>query len=242
MKKGFMDFFAQASTDLLCIQEVKIIARRRSYSIDLPDEYEQYWNLCPSVPAYSGTAVFYKRNPYSINCSLNNEEVDGEGRVIIMDYGSFYVLNVYIPNAQYRPGRMDFRLAWDEVFFDFVSELSLDKPIIICGDFNCTLRDDDIRKTIPRTMSQKLSEETRFNILNFMNQHGFVDAYREMHPDTIDAYTWWSYRRSKCTDNVGWRFDYFLISRCLLPQVIDCGIYSDVLGSDHCPIYLEINI
>ena len=240
IRNGFFDFLEASYIDILCVQELKITDEQTLPLGLIPPEFETFWSICKYVPAYSGTAVFTRIPPYNITLGLGNEDIDAECRCIILDMNTFFLINVYIPNAQHKLSRIDVRREFDELFSKKISELHAIKPVIICGDFNCTLTDDDKRKTLPRTKSITLSESTRFNVLSMMRCNSLVDVFRFLHPEASEQYTWWSSRGQKRKENIGWRIDYFLASESLLESISACGMYQDVYGSDHCPIYLEL--
>lgn len=241
IEKGFINFLNDENPDILCIQELKMINDHK-LNYDIFKDYEyQYWNFCPYTPAYSGTSFISRIKPIDIQKNIDEIE-DEDARCIIVNFDKFYLVTVYMPNAEYNLSRLDARIAWDERFSDCISSLCLEKPIIICGDLNTTLSEMDVRKTIPKTLSKKFCSETRFNILTMMKENNLIDAFRYINPDMVDAYSWWSYRKHKRNDNIGWRLDYFLISEEIIEKVISCGMHPETYGSDHCPIYLEIDI
>ncbi|NLW44101.1 MAG: exodeoxyribonuclease III [Syntrophomonadaceae bacterium] len=235
INKGFMDFFQAEQADIFCIQETKM----RPGELDLELEgYHLYWNSARKK-GYSGTAVFSKVEPRSVKLELGLPEHDGEGRVITLDYDSFYLVNAYVPNSQRGLVRLEYRLKWQDDFCAYLKGLDAEKPVIICGDLNVAHQEIDIKNPRSNQKNAGFTPEERQKMTELL-QAGFVDTFRYLYPDKTGAYTWWSYMFNAREKNVGWRIDYFLVSERIKSQIKAATIYSDVMGSDHCPIGLEI--
>jgi len=235
INKGFMDFFRAEQADVFCVQETKM----RPGEVDLGLEgYHLYWNSA-NKKGYSGTAVFSKLEPKSVKLELGHPEHDGEGRVITLDYDSFYLVTVYAPNSQRGLVRLDYRLKWQDDFCAYLKSLDAEKPVIICGDLNVAHQEIDIKNPRSNQKNAGFTPEERQKMTELL-QAGFVDTFRYLYPDLTGAYTWWSYMFNAREKNVGWRIDYFLVSERIKSEIKTATIYSDVMGSDHCPIGLEI--
>lgn len=234
--KGFLDFFKKQDADIFCIQETKL--QEGQINLELP-EYFQYWNYAEKK-GYSGTAIFTKKEPLSIIYGIGIEEHDHEGRVITLEYEDFYMITVYTPNSQNELTRLDYRMKWEEDFLHYIKELEQTKPIIFCGDLNVAHKEIDLKnpKTNRKNAGFTDEEREKFTILI---QSGFIDTFRYFYPDKEGIYSWWSYRFSARAKNAGWRIDYFLVSESLKDRLEDACIYTDILGSDHCPVGLTIN-
>ena len=219
VKKGFLDFFKEADADIFCIQETKM----QEGQLDLElDGYEQYWNYAVKK-GYSGTAVFTKERPLAVTYGMAIEEHDQEGRVITLEYEDFYFVTVYTPNSQSELARLDYRMTWEDDFLAYLKGLEEKKPVVFCGDLNVAHKEIDLKN--PKTNRKNA---------------GFTDTFRYLYPDVEGIYSWWSYRFSARAKNAGWRIDYFCVSDCLKDKVEDAKILTDVMGSDHCPIELDI--
>ena len=235
IKKGFLDYFNKANADIFCIQETKL----QEGQIDLSLEgYHQYWNYAVKK-GYSGTAVFTKDKPLSVKYDLGIEEHDQEGRVITLEYDDFYLVNVYTPNSQRELARLDYRMKWQDDFKAFLKELDSKKPVILCGDLNVAHKEIDIKNPESNRRNAGFTDEERQKMTELL-EAGFIDTFRYFYPDKEDAYTWWSYMRKSRERNIGWRIDYFIVSDRLKDRLIDAQIHSEVMGSDHCPVMLEI--
>lgn len=235
--KGFLDFFKEADADIFCIQESKL----QEGQIDLQLEgYEQYWNYAIKK-GYSGTAVFTKRKPLSVSYGIGIEEHDQEGRVITCEFEDFYFVTVYTPNSQNELARLDYRMRWEDDFRSYLTALDRKKPVIVTGDMNVAHKEIDLKnpKTNRRNAGFTDEECEKFTALL---EAGFVDSFRYFYPDLTGAYSWWSYRFSARAKNAGWRIDYFCVSARLADKMEDARILSDVYGSDHCPIELDITL
>ncbi|NLY43032.1 MAG: exodeoxyribonuclease III [Clostridiaceae bacterium] len=235
LKKGFMDFFKREDADIFCIQETKV----QRDQIDLKLEgYYQYWN-CAEKKGYSGTAVFSKIKPMNVSYGIGIEEHDQEGRVITLEFEDYFLVTVYTPNSQRGLTRLDYRMKWESDFLNYLKQLELSKPVIFCGDLNVAHKEIDLKNPDANRRNAGFTDEEREK-LNKIIEHGFIDTYRYFYPDKTGAYTWWSYMFNARANNAGWRIDYFFISSCLKDQLKDAMIYSDIMGSDHCPVGIEI--
>ena len=236
LKKGFDNFFREVNADIFCLQEVKAEQHQILFN---PIGYKYYLNTAEKK-GYSGTMIFTKEKPLTVSYGLGIEEHDHEGRVITLKFDDFYLVNVYVPNAKKELERLPYRMRWEDDFRSYVKKIEVKKPVIICGDFNVAHTEKDIKNAKANVRSAGFTQEEREKFTELLNS-GFIDTYRYFHPDQLDAYTWWSYLFQARSKNAGWRIDYFLISKSLLPRVKDTTIYSQILGSDHCPIGLEID-
>ena len=237
MGKGWLDFFNEADADFFCLQETKLQAGQ--IELDLPG-YEQYWNYAEKK-GYSGTAIFTKHAPLSVRYGIGVPELDTEGRMITLEYPDFYIATCYTPNAQRELARIDHRMAWDEAFRNFLSELDKEKPVIVCGDLNVAHQEIDLKNPKTNRGNAGFSDEERNSLTETLNC-GFSDTFRHLYPDATGAYSWWSYMFKAREKNAGWRIDYFLVSDRVKEQITSATIHSDILGSDHCPVGLELDI
>ena len=237
LQKGFLEFLKEADADCFCVQETKL--QDGQVSIDLP-EHLQYWNYALKK-GYSGTAVFTKKQPLSVRYGIGIEELDTEGRLITLEFPKFFLVTCYTPNAQRELARIDHRLAWDDAFRNYVSALDLEKPVIICCDLNVAHNEIDLKNPGSNRGNAGFSDEER-NSFQQLLDCGFTDTFRHLHPETTGAYTWWSYMFQARQKNAGWRIDYFLVSDRIANQINSAPIYSDIMGSDHCPVGLEIDL
>lgn len=235
MKKNFMTEFAHLDADFFCLQEIKLQAGQ--IQLDLPD-YTQYWNYAEKK-GYSGTAIFAKQPALSVQYGLGQSDLDQEGRLITLEYPSFYLLTCYTPNAQAELRRLDFRLRWEEVFRHYVQALDQKKPVIICGDLNVAHENIDLKNWQRNHGHAGFSDEERHAFEQLL-QAGFTDSFRYLYPKKEGAYSWWSYRTHARKTNAGWRIDYFLVSNRLANKIQDACIYSEIMGSDHCPVGLSL--
>ena len=233
--KNFMEFFKEADADIFCIQESKM--QEGQLKLDLPG-YHQYWNYAKRK-GYSGTAIFTKKEPVSVKNGMGIEEHDDEGRLITLDMGDYYFITVYVPNSQNELKRLDYRMTWEDAFREYVGKLDKEKPVIICGDMNVAHEEIDLKNPATNHMSAGFSDEERGKMTELLGA-GFTDSFRFLYPDARDAYSWWSYRMKARERNVGWRIDYFLVSDRIRDRIEDSRILSDVMGSDHCPVELDI--
>ena len=237
MQKGFMDFFQQVDADFFCLQETKLQAGQ--IEVDTP-KYIQYWNYAQKK-GYSGTAIFAKEEALSVQLGIGVGELDTEGRVITLEYPDFYLITCYTPNAQRELARIDFRMEWEKAFAGYLIALDKKKPVILCGDLNVAHQEIDLKNPASNKGNAGFSDQERACFTNLLSK-GFTDTFRFKNPDTIGAYTWWSYMYNARKNNAGWRIDYFLVSNRIADRIVATPIYSDVLGSDHCPVGLELNL
>ncbi|NMA84438.1 MAG: exodeoxyribonuclease III [Epulopiscium sp.] len=235
--KGFLDYFKQVDADIFCIQESKL--QEGQINLDL-EGYEQYWNYAVKK-GYSGTAVFTKTKPLSVHYGLGIEEHDQEGRVITLEFEKFYLVNVYTPNSQRELARLDYRMTWEDVFLAYLQQLDASKPVILCGDLNVAHKEIDLKNPQTNRKNAGFTDEEREKMTNLLSAN-FTDTFRYFYPEKEDAYTWWSYMRQARDRNVGWRIDYFIVSKRLEDQLVDAKIDAEIMGSDHCPVILEIKI
>ena len=235
MQKGFMDFFQSADADFFCLQETKL--QEGQIQLDLPG-YHQYWCYAEKK-GYSGTAVFAKEAPLSVSYGLGVPELDTEGRLITVEYDGFFLVTCYTPNAQRELARLDHRLKWDDAFRDYLVRLDAVKPVIICGDLNVAHQEIDLKNPASNRGNAGFSDEERGSFSKLLSC-GFTDSFRKLYPDTTGAYSWWSYMYHARANNAGWRIDYFLVSDRLAGNITATPIYSDVMGSDHCPVGLSL--
>lgn len=237
IKKGFLDFFDDVDADIMCLQETKI--SEGQIELDIKG-YHQYFNYADKK-GYSGTAVFSKEKALSVVNGIGIDEHDHEGRVITIEYNNFYLVNVYTPNSKRGLLRLDYRMQWEDDFRDYVVELDKIKPVIICGDLNVAHQEIDIKNPKSNGKNAGFTIDERNKLTNLL-EVGFIDSYRYFYPDKEGAYTWWSYMFNARENNIGWRLDYFNVSKKLEDNLVSAKILSNILGSDHCPIQLDINI
>lgn len=235
VKKGFLDFFKEADADIFCIQETKM----QEGQLDLElDGYEQYWNYAVKK-GYSGTAVFTKERPLAVTYGMAIEEHDQEGRVITLEYEDFYFVTVYTPNSQSELARLYYRMTWEDDFLAYLKGLEEKKPVVFCGDLNVAHKEIDLKNPKTNRKNAGFTDEERGKFTDLLAA-GFTDTFRYLYPDVEGIYSWWSYRFSARAKNAGWRIDYFCVSDCLKDKIEDAKILTDVMGSDHCPIELDI--
>ena len=237
MGKGWQDFFNQADADFFCLQETKLQAGQ--ISLDLPG-YHQYWNYAEKK-GYSGTAIFAKQAPLSVRYGVGVPELDTEGRLITLEYPEFFLATCYTPNAQRELARIDHRLKWDGAFRDYLTALDAEKPVIICGDLNVAHQEIDLKNPKTNRGNAGFSDEERFSFTETLAR-GFTDSFRYLNPDATGCYTWWSYMFKAREKNAGWRIDYFLVSDRWKEKITGAPIYNEIMGSDHCPVGLELDI
>ena len=235
VKKGFEDIFWSLDADFVCLQETKL--QEGQINLDLPG-YESYWCYAEKK-GYSGTAIFTRRTPLSVSYNLGIPEHDSEGRVITLEYEDFYLVCVYTPNSQDGLRRLDYRMSWEDDFRDYLCELDKSKPVIVCGDMNVAHEEIDLKNPATNHLNPGFSDEEREKFTELLNA-GFIDTFRSLYPDRTDAYSWWSYRAAARQRNVGWRIDYFVVSERLRGNIKDAYILPEVMGSDHCPVGLDM--
>ncbi|HIV12203.1 MAG: exodeoxyribonuclease III [Clostridiales bacterium] len=233
--KGFMDFFAEADADIFCIQESKL--QEGQIQLELPGYY-QYWNYA-GKKGYSGTAVFTRQEPLSVSYGIGIEEHDQEGRVITLEFGDFYLVTVYTPNSQNELARLSYRMEWEDAFLAYLKKLEEKKPVIFCGDLNVAHREIDLKNPKTNRRNAGFTDEEREKFSRLL-ESGFIDTFRYFYPDQEQIYSWWSYRFRAREKNAGWRIDYFCVSESLKERLVDAKILTDVMGSDHCPVELDI--
>lgn len=233
--KGFLDFFENINADFFCIQETKM--QPEQLELELKG-YEQYWNSAEKK-GYSGTAIFTKHKPISVTYGIGKEEHDKEGRVITLEYENFYLVNSYTPNSKRELERLDYRMIWEDEIRAYLRNLDQSKPVIYCGDLNVAHQEIDLKNPKTNTHNAGFTKEEREKMAQLLNA-GFIDTFRYFYPDKEDAYTWWSYMFHAREKNVGWRIDYFITSERLKKNLKDSKIHPEVMGSDHCPIEIEV--
>ena len=230
--KGFLDYFNEQQADIFCLQETKL----QEGQIDLELEgYYKYWNYAEKK-GYSGTAIFTKTEPLSVKYGVGIEEHDKEGRVITLEFENFYMVTVYTPNSQEKLARLDYRMKWE-----FLLELDKKKPVIVCGDLNVAHKEIDLKNPKTNRKNAGFSDEEREKMTSLLAS-GFVDSFRYFYPDKSGIYSWWSYRFNSRANNAGWRIDYFLVSERIKDKMKDAEIHTEILGSDHCPVVLKIEL
>lgn len=234
--KGFLDFFQDADADFFCLQETKLQAGQ--IDLDLPG-YSQFWNYAQKK-GYSGTAIFAKSEPLSVSYGIGIEELDTEGRLITLEYPDFYLITCYTPNAQQGLVRLDHRLKWDTAFREYLVALDQKKPVIACGDLNVAHQEIDLKNPSSNRGNAGFSDEERESFTSLLNA-GFTDTFRYLNPEATGMYSWWSYRFNARKNNAGWRIDYFLVSNRIAEKIQATPIHTQVYGSDHCPVELEMN-
>lgn len=235
VQKGFMDFFNEADADIFCIQETKM--QEGQLELETPEHF-QYWNYAVKK-GYSGTAVFTKKEPLSVAYGIGIEEHDQEGRVITLEFEDFYFVTVYTPNSQSELARLSYRMKWEEDFLAYLKKLEEKKPVIFSGDLNVAHTERDLKNPKTNRKNAGFTDEEREKFSNVL-EHGFIDTFRYFYPDAEGIYSWWSYRFSARAKNAGWRIDYFCVSESLKGRLKDAKILTNVMGSDHCPVELDI--
>ena len=235
LNKGFMDFFQEIDADIFALQETKLQEEQVSLALE---GYEQYWNSAIKK-GYSGTAIFTKKKPLQVTYGIGVEEHDTEGRVITLEYENFYFVDCYTPNSKRELERLDYRMVWEDTIREYLINLDKKKPVIYCGDFNVAHEEIDLKNPGTNHHSAGFTDEER-NKMTALLSSGFTDTFRYLYPEKTDAYTWWSYMFHAREKNVGWRIDYFIVSKRLENKIKDSKIYAEVMGSDHCPVGIEI--
>ena len=235
MKKGFEEVFQSFDADFVCLQETKLQAGQIELSFP---GYESYWNYAERK-GYSGTVIFTRHTPLAVSYGIGLPEHDTEGRVVTLEYENFYLVCVYTPNAQDGLKRIDYRMRWEDAFRAYLVELDQRKPVIVCGDMNVAHEEIDLKNPKTNVGNAGFSDEERGKFTELLAA-GFTDSFRALYPDKTDAYSWWSYRAAARARNVGWRIDYFVVSNRLREQITDAFILPEVMGSDHCPVGLEL--
>ena len=237
VKKGFEDIFASFDADFVCLQETKL--QEGQIDLSFPG-YESYWDYAEKK-GYSGTAIYTRHTPLSVSRGIGIAEHDTEGRTVTLEYENFYLVCVYTPNSQDGLKRLDYRMKWEDAFRAYLQQLDSKKTVIVCGDMNVAHNEIDLKNPSTNHFSAGFSDEERAKFTELLST-GFTDSFRHLHPDTRDAYSWWSYRAAARERNVGWRIDYFLCSNRVADKIKDAYILPEVMGSDHCPVGLEIEL
>lgn len=235
VQKGFLDFFTSIDADFFCIQESKLQAGQ--IDLDLPG-YHQYWNYAEKK-GYSGTAIFAKNEPLSVSYGIGIEEHDMEGRVITLEYDNFYLVTCYTPNSQNELKRLPYRMQWEDDFREYLKTLDAKKPVVLCGDLNVAHNEIDLKNPKTNRKNAGFSDEERAKMTELLGS-GFTDTFRYFYPDAEGIYSWWSYRFKAREKNAGWRIDYFITSKRINDKLKKAAIHTDVLGSDHCPVEVDI--
>ena len=237
VQKGFLDFFTSIDADFFCIQESKLQAGQ--IDLDLPG-YHQYWNYAEKK-GYSGTAIFAKNEPLSVSYGIGIEEHDREGRVITLEYDNFYLVTCYTPNSQNELKRLPYRMQWEDDFREYLKTLDAKKPVVLCGDLNVAHNEIDLKNPKTNRKNAGFSDEERAKMTELLGS-GFTDTFRYFYPDAEGIYSWWSYRFKAREKNAGWRIDYFITSKRINDKLKKAAIHTDVLGSDHCPVEVDIEL
>ncbi len=235
--KGFVDIFNKLDADIFCLQETKL----QEGQIDLPLEgYYQYWNYAEKK-GYSGTAIFTKKEPLAVTNGIEIDEHNTEGRVITLEFEDFFFVTCYTPNSQNELKRLDYRMKWEDDFREYLLRLNKKKPVILCGDLNVAHNEIDLKNPKTNRKNAGFSDEEREKMTTLLNS-GFTDSFRYLYPDKEGIYSWWSYRFNARKNNAGWRIDYFITSDSIKDKIIDSKIHTDIMGSDHCPVELDIDL
>lgn len=235
--KGFVDIFNKLDADIFCLQETKL----QEGQIDLPLEgYYQYWNYAEKK-GYSGTAIFTKKEPLAVTNGIGIDEHNTEGRVITLEFQDFFFVTCYTPNSQNELKRLDYRMKWEDDFREYLLGLNKKKPVILCGDLNVAHNEIDLKNPKTNKKNAGFSDEEREKMTKLLNS-GFTDSFRYLYPDKEGIYSWWSYRFNARKNNAGWRIDYFITSNSIKDKIIDSKIHTDIMGSDHCPVELDIDL
>lgn len=234
--KGFEDVFRTLDADFFCLQETKL----QSGQIDMQfDGYDSYWDYAEQK-GYSGTVIFTRHKPLNVTQGIGIDKHDREGRVVTLEMDGFYLVNVYVPNSRDGLVRLDYRMEWEDAFRDYVTRLDGKKPVIICGDLNVAHKEIDLKNPKSNRRNAGFTDEEREKFTTLLDA-GFVDSFRYFYPDREGAYSWWSYRFKAREKNAGWRIDYFVVSQRLATRLVSAGIHTDIYGSDHCPVSIEIS-
>ncbi|WP_144527717.1 exodeoxyribonuclease III [Peribacillus simplex] len=237
VKKGFLDYFKDVDADIFCLQETKL--QEGQISLEL-EGYHQYWNYALKK-GYSGTAIFTKEKPLSVKYGVGELNEEPEGRIITLEFEKFYMVNVYTPNAKRDLSRLNYRLEWEDGMINYLKELDLVKPVIFCGDLNVAHSELDLKNPKTNIGNSGFTNEERGKMTDLLDA-GFIDTFRHFYPDREGAYSWWSYMAKVRERNIGWRIDYFIVSKRLADCLLEANIHCDVMGSDHCPVVLEANL
>ena len=237
LKKGFEDFFKASNADIFCIQETKC----QEGQVELEfEEYKSFWNSAEKK-GYSGTAIFTKKEPINIKYGIGIDEHDKEGRVITLEFEKFYMINIYTPNSKRELERLEYRMQWEDEIRKYLLKLNKNKPVIMCGDLNVAHEEIDLKNPKNNRHNAGFTDEERNKMTELLNA-GYTDSFRYLYPNKEDAYSWWSYMGRAREKNVGWRIDYFIVSKNIEKKIKEASIYSQIYGSDHCPVGIEIEI
>lgn len=237
LNKGFLDTFRALDADVFCLQETKLQAGQLELELE---GYHQYWNYAQKK-GYSGTAVFCRQAPLSVRYGMDQEEHDTEGRLITLEFEHFYLVCCYTPNAQQELKRIDYRMQWEDDLLNYLQSLDREKPVVYCGDLNVAHQEIDLKNPKTNRGNAGFSDQER-GCMTRLLENGFTDSFRLLYPDRTEAYSWWSYRFHAREKNAGWRIDYFIVSDRLAPQITGADIHSTILGSDHCPVELDLDL
>ena len=241
INKGFKDFFKEIDADIFCMQETKMQENQLDDNIkEIFKGYNAYWNSAEKK-GYSGTAIITKSKTLNVKYGIGIEEHDKEGRVITLEFEKFYMVNCYTPNSKRELERLDYRMIWEDAFRNYLVELNKEKPVIICGDLNVAHKEIDLKNPKTNRRNAGFTDEERDKMTELLNA-GFTDTFRYLYPDKTEAYTWWSYMFKAREKNAGWRIDYFIVSNDIKDKVKESYIYSEIMGSDHCPVGLDIEL
>ena len=241
VNKGFDDFFNKENADIFCIQETKMQEDQLDENIKgIFKEYNSYWNSAEKK-GYSGTAIFTKKKPMNVTYGIGIEEHDKEGRVITLEFENFFMVNCYTPNAKRELERLDYRMVWEDEFRKYLLKLNESKPVVMCGDLNVAHEEIDLKNPKTNRRNAGFTDEERGKMTELLNA-GFTDTFRYLYPDKPDMYTWWSYMFKAREKNAGWRIDYFIVSKSIENKIKESYIYSEIMGSDHCPVGLALDI
>lgn len=237
LKKGFMESFEELNPDIIGLQEIKL--SEGQLDLEIPG-YHMYWNYAEKK-GYSGTAVFTREEPLSVSYGLGIEEHDKEGRVITLEYPEYYFITCYTPNSQRGLARLDYRMDWEEAFLEYLNRLNEVKPIVLCGDLNVAHNEIDLKNPESNRKNAGFSDEERDKFTKLLDA-GYTDTFRYLYPGKEDEYSWWSYFRQARDRNIGWRIDYFVVSKVLDQKIVEASIHQNIMGSDHCPVSVELNL
>lgn len=237
MQKGFADFFLSADADIFCVQETKLQEGQIDFA---PNGYFCYWNYAEKK-GYSGTAIFTKKEPISVTYGMGIEKHDKEGRLITLEFDDFYFITVYVPNSKRELLRLDYRMEWEDAFRDYINRLNEKKPVVFCGDLNVAHCEIDLKNPKTNHNNAGFTDQERNKFTQLLDG-GYTDTFRYFYPDATGIYSWWSYMFKAREKNAGWRIDYFVTSKSLDKKLVDAKIHTDIFGSDHCPVELEIDL
>lgn len=236
MNKGFKEYFDDVDADIFCLQEIKLSEGQIDF---VPDGYHAYWNYAEKK-GYSGTAIFAKEEPIAVTYGIGIDEHDHEGRVITLEYPEYYMVTVYTPNSQNELARLDYRMKWEDDFRTFLTKLKAKKSVVVCGDMNVAHKEIDLKNPKTNRRNAGFTDEERAKMTSLLDA-GFIDTFRYFYPDAEQIYSWWSYRFKAREKNAGWRIDYFFVSEDMKDKLQDASIHTDIMGSDHCPVELDLS-